>query len=609
MTCIIICIVIILGLQTQMTCIYKYYGGIYMKKILLVLTLFLAVFSLAACNNEGSDNEKPRVQATLFPQYDMARALAGDYIDLEFVVPAGVSAHNYEPGPRKVIQILESDLLLYTGDLMEPWVSRLIADDANSQLRLLDLSENVLLLDESQRIDEDDHNHVQGDIGVFEILNRRNDEDITAYVDGDHWHGSLPNIEVGSNLSLGAYIESSDGRHRELDSEGAHNGFKVRLDEGAEEGIVEFVQHGDHVHINGVSEGTTEVVFSWTHDGEVRYETPPMEVSVGDSQNGEDEHAHDDDHDHDDGDIDTFEILNRQNDGAKIAYVHGAHWHGILPNIEVGSNLSLGAYIESSDGRHRELDSEGAHNGFRVRLHEGAEEGIVEFVQHGDHVHINGVSEGVTQVVFKWTHDGEVRYETPPMNVTVSDEASDDGHNHGVLDPHFWLDPLNAEQMVLDVRDALINLLPEHEEEIKANAMAYMDELESLHEEMLVVRENVEHSIVMHGGHNAFNYFMSRYNIEYVTPYRGYSTDAEPTPGAIQEMIDNMENYNVNYLFSERLVSESVANTISEETGAEILYIYDGENAPVDEFNDGITFIDMMRHNIEQYKIGLNFHE
>ena len=465
-----------------------------MKKILLVLLTFLTVFSLAACGESSTENDKPRVQATLFPQYDMARALAGDYIDLEFVVPAGVTAHTYEPGPRKVINILESDLLLYTGDLMEPWVSRLIANDSNnSNLSLLDLSENVLLIDESQRKEDHDDSH----------------------------------------------------------------------------------DHDDHE----------------------------------DSHDQDDHHDNHDEHDHGETSVDVFEILNRQNDNQATAVVHGDHWDGSLPTVEVGEYLSLGAYIESDDGRHRELDSDGEHNGFTVSLYDGASEGIVELTNHGDHVYITGLSEGVTQVVFTWTHDGEDRFTTPPLNVTVSEDGDDSEQNHGVLDPHFWLDPLNAEQMVLDIRDALIELVPEHEEHIRQNADDYIDSIESLHEEMLRVQQNVEHNIVMHGGHNAFNYFMNRYNIEYVTPYRGYSTDAEPTPGAIQEMIDKMDEYNVNYLFSEKLISESVSNTISEQTNAEILYIYDGENAPVDEFNDGITFLDMMRHNIEQYKIGLNYNE
>ena len=453
-----------------------------MKKLLMFFMTLTLVFSLAACGNTGDDEGKPKVMATLFPQYDFARQIAGDYIDLEFVVPPGVSPHTFEPGPQRVIRILEADLLFYTGDAMEPWVPRLIDSDSNnSSLRMVDLSKNVSLIDDNQRI-EDGHDH--------------NDND--------------------------------------------HN-----------------------------------------HDGE------PVDDEIGE-----------------------FEILNRRNDDTKIAYVHDNHWHGNLPAIGMGEILSLGANIVSSDDTKRELDPDGEHNGLVVSLHEGAREGLVDLESHGDHVRITGLEEGVTQIVFSWTHDGEIRYTTPPINVTVSGEYDgDNDHSHGVVDPHFWLDPINAKQMVKDVRDALIDILPEHEDELRANTDAYLAELDLLHEDYLHMREHVELDIVMHGGHNAFNYLMKRYDIQYVTPYRGFSTDAEPTPGAIKDMIDKMEEYGIEHLFSEKLVSESVANTISEQTGAEILYIYDAENAPVDEFNAGITYIDMMRHNLEQYKIGLKYNE
>ena len=563
----------------------------------MVTTLFV----VAACGGDRESNDRPVVMTTLFPQYDFARQIAGEYIDLEFIMPPGVSPHNYEPGPGRVIQMLEADLLLYSGDVLEPWVPRLINPNlGSSHLRVLDLSKNIELMQES-----DDHAHDHDDetdtvIEVFEVLNRNADEKVEAYVHGDHWDGSLPAIEVGETLSLGAHIVSNGGRVRELDSDGVHNGLTVEI-YGEDAGVVELAQYGDHVHIKGVSEGIAQVVFNWTHDGEVRYSTPPINVVVGDHDADEDDHDHDDEAD---VVIETFEILNRRHDGARTAYIHGSHWHGSLPAVQVGETLSLGAHIVSGGGRVRELDSDGVHNGVTVEIY-GEDAGVVELAQYGDHVHIKGVSEGIAQVVFSWTHDGEVRYTTPPINVVVGDH---DDHDHGLIDPHFWNDPINAQIMVLDILEALVELLPEHEDALRANANAYLLELEALHEDYLSMRANVTLTTVMHGGHNAFGYLMRRYNIEYITPYRGFSIDAEPTPGAISDMIDTMRQYNIEHLFSEYLVSESVANTLAAETGATILYLYAAANAPADQFEAGITYLDMMRHNLEQYKIGLKYY-
>ena len=114
---------------------------------------------------------------------------------------------------------------------------------------------------------------------------------------------------------------------------------------------------------------------------------------------------------------------------------------------------------------------------------------------------------------------------------------------------------------------------------------------------------------MMHGGHNAIGYFVERYNLIYVNPYEGFSTDAEPTPSAISYMIDLMNTNNIEYLFSETLISDTVASTIKEQTGAEILYLYAGGNLSKDDFDSGLTFLEMMEHNLEQYKIGFGYDE
>lgn len=127
-------------------------------------------------------------------------------------------------------------------------------------------------------------------IGEFEVVDRSTDE-VTAYVHGDHWHGDLPHVDEGEHISLGANIENADGE--EIDLSGDEYSLGVELADGAEEGVVSFDEHGDHVHIEGEAQGHTEVVFQLVHDDHVDYETPSIEVEV--------EH-------HDQSDGDSYEV-------------------------------------------------------------------------------------------------------------------------------------------------------------------------------------------------------------------------------------------------------------------------------------------------------------
>jgi zinc transport system substrate-binding protein len=174
-----------------------------------------------------------------------------------------------------------------------------------------------------------------------------------------------------------------------------------------------------------------------------------------------------------------------------------------------------------------------------------------------------------------------------------------------MFDPHIWTDPINLIQLASTIRDALIELSPENETQLRANAQAYIDELQAIHIEFSDWSQTRTTDTMMHGGHNAFAYFAARYDIRFVNAYRGFSTDAEPTPGALQEMISTMRAENATHLFSEELIPQNVAQTIARETGAVILYLYSKEKLSQEEFNNGITLFEMFRHNLEQLKIGM----
>lgn len=111
---------------------------------------------------------------------------------------------------------------------------------------------------------------------TFEVIDRSENE-VAAYVCGDHWHGELPEVLEGEHISLGAYILDNE-KEIELDNED----YALGVDHapGADEDVVGFDLYGDHIHIVGETEGKTEVVFQLIHNDHIDYETPAIEVKV-----------------------------------------------------------------------------------------------------------------------------------------------------------------------------------------------------------------------------------------------------------------------------------------------------------------------------------------
>lgn len=105
-------------------------------------------------------------------------------------------------------------------------------------------------------------------------------------------------------------------------------------------------------------------------------------------------------------------------------------------------------------------------------------------------------------------------------------------------DPHFWFDVKLYEKACDEAAKALIEKIPAHEKEIRANLDAYRTKLEALDAEIRsTLAEIPEESRILVTPHDAFHYFSRRYGIEVKAP-QGVSTDAELSTNDMAETAD-----------------------------------------------------------------------
>ena len=162
----------------------------------LVFVLMSFVVLLVGCDTNskmGSVSDKLQIVTTLFPQYDFARVIGGDKVDVTLLLPAGMESHSYEPTPADIIKINKADLFIYTGESMEQWAHSIIESVDSNEVYVLDVSKNVPLLAPNSTV-EDNHTH-EGE---------EHDHDVDTdhdYEDGNHNHDA--EVEAGHNHSEG----------------------------------------------------------------------------------------------------------------------------------------------------------------------------------------------------------------------------------------------------------------------------------------------------------------------------------------------------------------------------------------------------------------------
>lgn len=125
-----------------------------MKKwIIGILLLMLA--GCAGAPAEEANSDKLQVYTSFYAMYDFTRAIAGDYADVENLVPAGVEPHDWEPSPADMIRMEEADIFIYSGKGMESWCEKVLSSLSNTELLAVETAKDIPVLAENG--DSDPH--------------------------------------------------------------------------------------------------------------------------------------------------------------------------------------------------------------------------------------------------------------------------------------------------------------------------------------------------------------------------------------------------------------------------------------------------------------------
>jgi zinc transport system substrate-binding protein len=174
----------------------------------------------------------------------------------------------------------------------------------------------------------------------------------------------------------------------------------------------------------------------------------------------------------------------------------------------------------------------------------------------------------------------------------------------GSLDPHIWLDLDNAKIMVSNILHALETKDPANIDNYKQNSDDYHKKLTDLDSSYKTALANCKAKEIVYGGHYAFGYLAHRYALKYLAA-QGFSPDAEPTARDLAMLVEQIRKDNIKYVFFEELTSPKIAETIANETNTKLLLLNAAHNVSKDQFVQGISFLDIMKSNLDNLKLGL----
>ena len=211
---------------------------------------------------------------------------------------------------------------------------------------------------------------------------------------------------------------------------------------------------------------------------------------------------------------------------------------------------------------------------------------------------IGGVSETWAQTVL-----GSIEGKMTVLNITESVElletADHDGHGHSEKDEHVWTSPENAIKITRDICDALCKISPENAETYRKNTEKYIEKLKSLASDFDELSQKAKTKTVVFGDRNPFAYLAHDTGLEIISPFNGCSEQTEASASDIADIIDLVRAEKIGYIFKISLSNEKIAASIADETGAKVLTLYSCHTLSAQDFEDGVTYTDLMTRNLD----------
>lgn len=168
-------------------------------------------------------------------------------------------------------------------------------------------------------------------------------------------------------------------------------------------------------------------------------------------------------------------------------------------------------------------------------------------------------------------------------------------------DPHFWLDPVLAQQEVEVIRDTLIQIDSSNEKNYRDNANVYLAKLSELNKKYkdgFIACQKQE--IIT--SHAAFGYLAKRYDFTVIS-ISGLSPEEEPSPKRMGEIATLAREKQIQYIFFETLVNPKLSETIAHEIGAQTLVFNPIEGLTEEDIHSGKDYISIMEDNLTNLKL------
>lgn len=187
----------------------------------------------------------------------------------------------------------------------------------------------------------------------------------------------------------------------------------------------------------------------------------------------------------------------------------------------------------------------------------------------------------------------------------VHEHHDHDGHEDEEYDEHVWTSPVNAQLICRAIADALAVADPVHAAGYAERCTDYCAELQELDAQFRTVAANAKRHTLIFADRFPVRYFVEEYGLDYFAAFPGCADDAEPSARTVAFLIDRVREEQAPAVLYIEFSNQKMADIVCEDTGCKKLLFNSCHNVTADELRGGVTYLDLMRSNLETVKEAL----
>lgn len=118
------------------------------KRISILALMMTMIFAFTACAKAEVENKdgKISVGVTIYPLQYFTERIGGDKVEVFSIIPDGSDAHTFDPKPKDLSNLTNTDIFIYNGLGMEEWIDSILNVVEGTEVKVVEASTGIKAL-------------------------------------------------------------------------------------------------------------------------------------------------------------------------------------------------------------------------------------------------------------------------------------------------------------------------------------------------------------------------------------------------------------------------------------------------------------------------------